>query len=92
MERTARNRRLWVLAQRSAAEIGIEIDEAAAGGGSDGNTTSQLAPTLDGLGAVGAGAHASSEHLIVEKMVERSALLAQLLSAPPLDEVVPSPD
>jgi glutamate carboxypeptidase len=92
MERTPGNRRLWLLAKRSAAQIGIEIDEAAAGGGSDGNTTSQLAPTLDGLGAVGAGAHAASEHLIVEKMVERSALLAQLLSSPPLDEVVPSAD
>ena len=92
MERTPGNQRLWLLAQRSAAEIGIEIHQAAAGGGSDGNTTSQLAPTLDVLGAVGAGAHAASEHLIVEKMVERSALLAKLLSSPPLDEVVPSLD
>lgn len=92
MERTPGNQRLWLLAQRSASEIGIEIDQATAGGGSDGNTTSQLAPTLDGLGAVGAGAHAASEHLIVEKMVERSALLAKLLSSPPLDEVVPSLD
>jgi glutamate carboxypeptidase len=92
MERTPGNQRLWLLAQRSAAEIGFEIDQATAGGGSDGNTTSQLAPTLDGLGAVGAGAHAVSEHLIVEKMVERSALLAKLLSSPPLDEVVPSLD
>jgi len=90
MERTPGNQRLWQLAQRGAEELGIEIEQAAAGGGSDGNTTSQLAPTLDGLGAVGAGAHAASEHLVLDKMVERSALLARLLSFPPLDDVVPS--
>jgi glutamate carboxypeptidase len=90
MERTPGNQRLWQLAQRGAEELGIEIEQAAAGGGSDGNTTSQLAPTLDGLGAVGAGAHAISEHLVLDKMVERSALLARLLSFPPLDDAVPS--
>lgn len=89
MERTERNQRLWRLAERCAAELGIPIDQAAAGGGSDGNTTSQLAPTLDGLGAVGAGAHAINEHLRIDKMVERAALLARLLSCPPLDVAVP---
>jgi glutamate carboxypeptidase len=89
MEPTARNQRLWQLAQRCAAQIGIEITQAAAGGGSDGNTTSQLAPTLDGLGAVGAGAHAINEHLALDKMVERAALLACLLASPPLDVAVP---
>ena len=92
MERTPGNQRLWQLARRVAEELGIEIEQAAAGGGSDGNTTSQFAPTLDGLGAVGAGAHAVNEHLLLDKMVERSALLARLLSFPPLDEVMPSPD
>ena len=76
-----------MLARRGAADLGIEIEQAAAGGGSDGNTTSQYAPTLDGLGAVGAGAHAVSEHLVLERMVERSALLARLLSFPPIEEV-----
>lgn len=89
MERTPRNQRLWQLARRSAEELGLEIEQASAGGGSDGNTTSLFAPTLDGLGAVGAGAHAVNEHLIVDKMIERSALLARLLSYPPLDDVVP---
>jgi len=84
MERTPGNRKLWLLARRGAADLGIEIEQAAAGGGSDGNTTSQYAPTLDGLGAVGAGAHAVNEHLVLERMVERSALLARLLSFPPL--------
>ena len=92
MERTERNQRLWRLALRCAEELGFEIDQASAGGGSDGNTTSQLAPTLDGLGAVGAGAHALNEHLILDKMVERSALLARLLSCPPLDVAVPPED
>lgn len=92
MERTERNQRLWRLALRCAEELGFDIDQASAGGGSDGNTTSQLAPTLDGLGAVGAGAHALNEHLILDKMVERSALLARLLSCPPLDVAVPPED
>lgn len=90
LERTPGNRRLWALAQRGADELGFKIDEASAGGGSDGNTTSLFTPTLDGLGAVGAGAHAANEHLVLDKMVERSALLARLLSYPPLDEVEPS--
>ena len=89
MERTPGNQRLWQLALQSADELGITIEQAAAGGGSDGNTTSLFAPTLDGLGAVGAGAHASNEHLVLDKMVERAALLARLLSLPPLDEAVP---
>ncbi len=91
MERTPGNQRLWQLARRGAEELGISIEQAAAGGGSDGNTTSQLVPTLDGLGAVGAGAHAVNEHLVLDKMVERSALLARLLSFPPLDDVIPAP-
>jgi glutamate carboxypeptidase len=90
MERTPGNQRLWQLARRGAEELGISIEQAAAGGGSDGNTTSQLVPTLDGLGAVGAGAHAVNEHLVLDKMVERSALLARLLSFPPLDDVIPA--
>lgn len=92
MERTPGNQRLWRLARRGAEELGIEIEQAAAGGGSDGNTTSQFAPTLDGLGAVGAGAHAVNEHMLLDKMVERSALLARLLSFPPLDEAMPASD
>lgn len=92
MERTARNQRLWRLAELCAGELGIRIDQGDAGGGSDGNTTSQLAPTLDGLGAVGAGAHAVHEHLVLDKMVERSALLARLMACPPLDVAVPPVD
>jgi glutamate carboxypeptidase len=89
MEFTAGNEKLWTLARHSAEELGIEVDHAMVGGGSDGNTTSQFAPTLDGLGAVGGGAHASHEHLVLDKMVERAALLARLLLFPPINEVPP---
>lgn len=84
MERTPRNRHLWQRARRAAADLGLEIDEAVAGGGSDGNITSQYTATLDGLGAVGDGAHADDEFVFLEHMPKRAALLARLLMDPPL--------
>jgi glutamate carboxypeptidase len=83
LERTPRNRELWELARAAAAELEIEIDEALVGGASDGNITSLYTATLDGLGAVGDGAHAEHEHVIVDRMPERAALLALLLASPP---------
>lgn len=62
------------------AHIGMELTEKETGGGSDGNLTAPLAPTLDGLGAAGDGAHAKHEHLILSEMPKRSALLAMLLA------------
>lgn len=82
MERTDRNGILWEAARRVAEEMGISLEEGLAGGGSDGNTTSQTTPTLDGLGAVGDGAHAAHEHLDVDQSLERCALLAGLLMLP----------
>ena len=82
MEQTPGNRRLWELAREAGAQLGLEMEESSSGGGSDGNTTSLYTPTLDGLGAVGAGAHASHEHIVLERMAERAALLALLLAAP----------
>jgi glutamate carboxypeptidase len=82
LERTPRNRRLWERARAAAQAIGIELGETLVGGGSDGNTTSQLTATLDGLGPVGDGAHAAHEHLVVDAWVDRCALLALLLMAP----------
>jgi glutamate carboxypeptidase len=82
MEKTPRNRRLWALAQAAGERLGIPVDEETSGGGSDGNTTSQYTATLDGLGAVGDGAHAHHEHLSIRFMVERTALLAELLMSP----------
>ena len=63
----------------------MELDQAAVGGASDGNTTSQFTATLDGLGAVGEGAHAPNEYVLVSRMSERAALLALLLATPPAD-------
>jgi glutamate carboxypeptidase len=77
-------RRLWERAREAASLLGVELDEGRSGGVSDANTISQYTPTLDGLGAVGDGAHARHEFCYVDKMVERSALLALLLAQPPL--------
>src|SRR5271165_2054266 len=71
---------LFVRAKSLAAQIGFTIGEAAAGGGSDGNLTAALGiPTLDGLGAVGDGAHSPNEHIQIKSLPERAALLAALL-------------
>jgi glutamate carboxypeptidase len=81
MERTPRSRALFANAQELAAEIGIKLGEAATGGGSDGNFTAALGiPTLDGLGAVGDGAHSPREHILTRALPERAAILAGLLA------------
>ncbi|MGA2320986.1 MAG: M20 family metallopeptidase [Solirubrobacteraceae bacterium] len=82
LERTERNVALWHAAQGAARELGIDIDEATVGGTSDGNITSQYTATLDGLGPVGDGAHASHEYVVASQMPERAALLALLLLTP----------
>ncbi len=79
LERTPRNAALWELTCDIGAEMGLALEETAVGGGSDGNLTSLHTATLDGLGPVGDGAHARHEHVVISKMVERSALLAALL-------------
>lgn len=72
---------LYTKAQAVARDLGLTLGEAMAGGGSDGNLTAALGiPTLDGLGAVGDGAHSTHEHVIIDKMPERAALLAGLLA------------
>ncbi|MGO9597362.1 MAG: M20 family metallopeptidase [Isosphaeraceae bacterium] len=84
MEPTQRNRRLWEAAREAGLRLGLELAEGVAGGVSDGNTTSQYTATLDGLGAVGDGAHATFEFLDCRKLIERCTLLALLLTLPPL--------
>lgn len=86
MESTPRNRRLWELAKQAGEELGLELHQTRAGGGSDGNTTSQFTATLDGLGPVGDGAHAIHEHLLIDKTLERVALLTMLLTAPRMED------
>ena len=81
MERTAGTVRLYLQARELAAELGLRLDEAATGGASDGNFTSALGvATLDGLGAVGEGAHARHESVILKHLAPRTALLAGLLA------------
>ncbi|MDG1875540.1 MAG: M20 family metallopeptidase [Mariniblastus sp.] len=84
MEKTPGNQRIWEHAQEAADEMEISIEDGLAGGGSDGNFTSLHCPTLDGMGAVGDGAHALTEFVFVDKMPERAALLARLLLLPEL--------
>ena len=72
---------LFARAQSIAAQMNLRLGECAAGGGSDGNFTAALGvPTLDGLGAVGDGAHSAREHIVTRAMPERAALLAALLA------------
>jgi len=82
MEATPRNIALWKQAKALGTELGLDLRPARAGGGSDGNTTSQYTATIDGLGPVGDGAHAEHEHLYIDKTLERAALLALLLISP----------
>jgi len=80
MERTDQIGELFEHARKLAAEIGFSVDEAMTGGGSDGNFAAAVgAPVLDGLGAVGGGAHALTEHVLVEHMPPRAALVARLI-------------
>ena len=73
---------LFTRAKSLAAHMGLALGECTAGGGSDGNLTAALGiPTLDGLGAVGDGAHSSHEQIVVKTMPARAALLAALLAA-----------
>ena len=73
---------LFARAQRLNAELGLPpLGSATVGGGSDGNFTAGLGvPTLDGLGAVGDGAHAEGEHVVVDTVPERAALVAALVA------------
>jgi glutamate carboxypeptidase len=86
MEKTPRNQALWKVAQEMGSQLGIHLKESCTGGGSDGNLTSPFTATLDGLGGVGGGAHAKHEFVMLDKMVERSALLALLLTAPTIPD------
>ncbi len=81
MERTVRNQKLWLLARNIGENMSLNLDQSTAGGGSDGNTTSLYTATLDGLGTVGDGAHARHEFIFKDKLIERTTLLALLLSA-----------
>jgi len=80
MERTTDTARLFELARSIGTELGIDINEGSTGGASDGNFTSALGiPTLDGLGAVGDGAHSIDEFVEITSLPHRAALIAGLI-------------
>lgn len=82
MERTAGTAALYKKAAQVANELGWKLGEASVGGGSDGNFTAGLGiPTLDGLGAVGDGAHSAHESVVISELPKRAALLAGLISS-----------
>jgi len=81
LEATGKNLQLYRRAKQIAADLGIELPGAHTGGVSDGNFTSSVgAATLDGIGAVGGGAHAVHEYLELKAMAPRAALVAHLLA------------
>lgn len=82
MERSAGVAALYKKASDIAKQLGWKLEEASVGGGSDGNFTASLGiPTLDGLGCVGEGAHATHESVIVSELPRRATLLAELIEA-----------
>lgn len=81
MERTRGTVKLFRQAQALAAELGFPLEEASTGGASDGNFTAAIGiPTVDGMGAVGEGAHAPHESIVLEHLAPRTALLAGMLA------------
>jgi glutamate carboxypeptidase len=79
MERTPTMIATFEQAKRLGASIGLNLEEGSTGGGSDGNFTGALdIPTLDGIGAIGDGAHASHEHVVIESLVDRMTLLTTI--------------
>jgi len=84
MEPTAGNRLLWERVQTLGDRLGLSLEGTRSGGASDGNDASQHAPTIDGFGAVGDGAHQTYEYVTLEALVDRVALLAACLRDEPL--------
>ncbi|MBI3473259.1 MAG: M20 family metallopeptidase [Candidatus Solibacter usitatus] len=81
MERTEGVKHLFGTARDLARELGVDLHESSTGGGSDGNFTAALGvPTLDGLGGVGEGAHAAHESILIDRIADRTALLARLVA------------
>ena len=82
MERSVGIVQLFRRAQQLARDLDVTLEESMTGGGSDGNLTAALGiPTLDGLGGVGEGAHAVNESILVDRIADRTALLAKLIAA-----------
>ena len=84
MERTPKIAALYTRAREVASRLGFTLEEASVGGGSDGNFAAAVgAAVLDGIGALGEGSHAEHEHIIVDGLAERTALVVELLRSLP---------
>lgn len=84
LERSAGAAKLFATAREHGRDLGLELEEQSAAGGSDGNLVGHLVPVLDGLGAEGGGAHADDEHVVVDSLEVRAELLARILRSPGL--------
>jgi glutamate carboxypeptidase len=84
MEQTPGNRLLWERVKETGERLGLSLEGTRSGGASDGNDASQHAPTVDGFGAVGDGAHQEFEYVKLDRLIDRTALLAACLIDEPL--------
>ncbi|MFO7848220.1 MAG: M20 family metallopeptidase [Balneolaceae bacterium] len=85
LEKNEANQKLWEITKSLGADLDIDLQEGKSGGGSDGNYTNLHSPTIDGLGAVGEGAHAYHEKIYLEETLKRAELLTLLLLHPSLN-------
>lgn len=80
MHKNEDTEQLFKCAKKLADQLGLKLEEASVGGGSDGNFTADLGvPTLDGLGSAGSGIHAKNEHILADQVPLRAALLCKLI-------------
>lgn len=84
LEKNESNKKLWNTTKKLGKELELELQEGMSGGASDGNFSNLYSPTIDGLGAVGEGAHAYHEKIFLEQTLDRLALFTLLLLEPPL--------
>ena len=86
LEKNSANQKLWEITKKLGAKLDLDLREGMSGGASDGNFTSMYSPTIDGLGAVGEGAHAYHEKIFLDETLGRAALLTLLLLHPSISE------
>ena len=84
LEKNESNKKLWNTTKKLGKELDLELQEGMSGGASDGNFSNIHSPTIDGLGAVGEGAHAYHEKIYLEQTLDRLALFTLLLLEPPI--------
>jgi len=88
LEKNEANEQLWKITKTLGSELDLDLQEGKSGGGSDGNFTNLYSPTIDGLGAVGEGAHAFHEKILLEETLKRAELLTLLLLYPSIKDLV----